>query len=48
VAAFGARGVKTGLDLLGWHGGPPRSPLRPLGPKDRETVARVMQEARLI
>jgi 4-hydroxy-2-oxoglutarate aldolase len=48
VAAFGARGVKAGLDLLGWHGGPPRSPLRPLGPRDRATVARVMQEARLI
>jgi 4-hydroxy-2-oxoglutarate aldolase len=47
VGGFGARGVKAGLDLLGWHGGPPRSPLRPLGEKDRATVARVMQEARL-
>jgi 4-hydroxy-2-oxoglutarate aldolase len=48
VAAFGARGVKVGLDLLGWQGGPPRPPLRPLGARDRATVARVMQEARLI
>lgn len=48
VGAFGARGVKAGLDLLGWHGGPPRPPLQPLGEKDREAVARVMQEARLI
>jgi 4-hydroxy-2-oxoglutarate aldolase len=47
VGGFGARGVKAGLDLLGWHGGPPRPPLRPLGEKDRATVARVMQEARL-
>lgn len=48
VGAFGARGVKAGLDLKGWHGGPPRLPLTPLGEKDRGTVARVMQEARLI
>jgi 4-hydroxy-2-oxoglutarate aldolase len=48
VGAFGARGVKAALDLLGWHGGPPRPPLQPLGEKDRATVARVMQEARLI
>jgi 4-hydroxy-2-oxoglutarate aldolase len=48
VAAYGARGVKAGLDLMGWHGGPPRSPLKPLGAREREGVARVMQEARLI
>lgn len=48
VGAFGARGVKAGLELKGWHGGPPRPPLAPLGAKDRATVARVMQEARLI
>lgn len=48
VGAFGARGVKVGLDLMGWHGGPPRPPLRPLSAKDHATVARVMQEARLI
>lgn len=48
VGGFGARGVKAGLDLLGWHGGPPRPPLQPLGARDRDTVARVMQEARLL
>ena len=48
VGAFGSRGVKAGLELKGWNGGPPRSPLRPLKEKDRETVARVMQEARLL
>lgn len=48
VGAFGARGVKVGLDLMGWHGGPPRLPLRPLGSRDRDIVARVMREARLI
>lgn len=48
VGAFGARGVKAGLELKGWHGGPPRPPLSPLREKDRKTVARVMQEARLV
>lgn len=48
VGAFGARGVKAGLELKGWHGGPPRSPLTPLREKDRKTVARVMQEAGLV
>lgn len=48
VGAFGARGVKAGLELKGWHGGPPRRPLTPLRDKDRRTVARVMQEAGLV
>lgn len=48
VATFGAVGVKTGLDLLGQAGGPPRSPLRPLSERDRKQVARVMQEAGLL
>jgi 4-hydroxy-2-oxoglutarate aldolase len=48
VAAYGARGVKAAMDLRGWGGGPPRPPLRPLAARDREVVARVMQEARLV
>lgn len=48
VGAFGARGVKAALDLKGWNGGPPRPPLKALKEKDRETVARVMQEAGLL
>jgi 4-hydroxy-2-oxoglutarate aldolase len=48
VARFGARGVKAGLELKGWHGGPPRPPLSPLPPKDRETVERVMRDAGLL
>jgi 4-hydroxy-2-oxoglutarate aldolase len=47
VAAFGAVGVKAALDELGYAGGPPRPPLRPLPAKDRQLVARVMQEAGL-
>lgn len=48
IGQYGARGVKAGLDLKGWTGGPPRPPLTPLREKDRATVARVMQEAGLV
>ena len=48
VAPWGPVGVKAALDLLGWAGGAPRAPLRPLGDKDRRHVARVMQAAGLV
>jgi 4-hydroxy-2-oxoglutarate aldolase len=48
VAPWGGVGVKAALDLLGWAGGPPRLPLRPLAEKERGQVARVMQEAGLL
>lgn len=48
VAAHGAAGCKAALDLLGWAGGDPRLPLRPLSEKERQQVARVMQEAALL
>ncbi|MFO7893601.1 MAG: dihydrodipicolinate synthase family protein [Longimicrobiales bacterium] len=48
VASFGARGVKAGLELKGWHGGPPRPPLSPLKPRDRDAVERVLREAGLL
>jgi 4-hydroxy-2-oxoglutarate aldolase len=48
VAPFGAAGVKAGLDLLGWAGGPTRAPVRGLGDRDRQQVARVMQEAGIL
>jgi 4-hydroxy-2-oxoglutarate aldolase len=47
VAAHGAVGVKAAIEELGYVGGAPRPPLRPLGAKDRQAVARVMQEAGL-
>lgn len=43
VAAYGAIGVKAALDEMGWEGGPPRPPLRPLGEKERRQVARTLQ-----
>lgn len=48
VAAFGAVGTKAALDLLGYVGGKPRAPLRPLPDKDRKKVEQVMQEAQLL
>lgn len=47
VMAHGAVGVKAALELVGYTGGPPRAPLRSLGPKDRRRLARVMQQAGL-
>ena len=38
VARFGVPGVKAALDLLGLAGGPPRSPLRSLGPAERAMI----------
>lgn len=48
VARWGAPGVKTALDLLGWNGGLPRPPLRPLAEKDRRKVAKVLSNAGLV
>ncbi|MBR9989355.1 MAG: dihydrodipicolinate synthase family protein [Gemmatimonadetes bacterium] len=44
VAAHGAAGCKAALDAMGWAGGPPRAPLKALGERERQQVARVMQE----
>ena len=48
VAQFGAVGVKAALDLLGYRGGAPRAPLAALSQKERQQVARTMQEGGLL
>jgi 4-hydroxy-2-oxoglutarate aldolase len=48
VGAFGPVGTKAALDLLGYVGGNPRSPLRPLAEKEKKRVEQVMQEAQLL
>lgn len=48
VAAHGAAGCKAALDLIGWSGGSPRAPIRALGDRDRQQMARVMQEAGIL
>jgi dihydrodipicolinate synthase/N-acetylneuraminate lyase len=42
VGAFGPAGIKAAMDAVGLHGGPPRVPLAPLTPADRERVARLV------
>ena len=48
VAAHGAVGCKAALDLMGWAGGAPRAPLRALDERERQQVARVMQEGGIL
>ena len=48
VATWGAVGVKEALDQLGWAGGPPRPPLRPLDEAARRKLAGVLRDAGLL
>jgi len=45
VGGLGVAGVKTGLDLLGMRGGPPRLPLRGLDQAGVETVREALEKA---
>jgi 4-hydroxy-2-oxoglutarate aldolase len=47
VGGMGVAGVKAALDAVGLRGGPPRPPLRPLGPPALETLRELMQTAEL-
>jgi len=42
---FGVSGIKVALDLSGYHGGPPRSPLLPLSVELRQAVSAALREA---
>jgi 4-hydroxy-2-oxoglutarate aldolase len=48
IAAFGVPGAKAALDLLGFAGGPPRSPLRALREKDVRSIREHLERARLL
>ena len=43
VGKLGPAGVKAAMDAVGLHGGPPRPPLAPIGPADRERVAQLVR-----
>jgi 4-hydroxy-2-oxoglutarate aldolase len=47
VGAHGPIGTKAALDLVGYVGGPPRAPLKPLTEKEYKRLAQVMQDAGL-
>ncbi len=48
VRDLGVAGVKYALDLLGYNGGSPRPPLRPLNEKGRAQVRSELSRARLL
>lgn len=48
VSDLGVPGIKAALDLLGFAGGPPRAPLRPLEEKARREIERLLQGAGLL
>jgi 4-hydroxy-2-oxoglutarate aldolase len=47
VGELGPAGVKAALDCVGLRGGPPRSPLLPLGRMDWERVRQLLRDAEL-
>jgi len=48
TARFGVPGLKAALDMLGYYGGPVRSPLLPLSPEDTETLRRILTKSGLL
>jgi len=48
VGGFGVPGIKCAMDLLGWFGGDPRPPLRPVHQEAKETIRQVLEEAGLL
>ncbi|MGE0158852.1 MAG: dihydrodipicolinate synthase family protein [Gemmatimonadales bacterium] len=48
VSEMGIPGVKAALDLLGLHGGPPRSPLLPASADRVEAVRRLLDQSELV
>lgn len=45
---WGVPGLKAALDMLGFYGGPPRLPLRPLGARQREALQELMKPLGLL
>jgi len=48
IGGFGVPGVKVGLDLLGYRGGNPRLPLKPLPDRSRDEVQKILSGAGLL
>jgi 4-hydroxy-2-oxoglutarate aldolase len=43
---YGVPGIKAAADFCGFHGGPPRPPLKPLPSRDRQIVIDAVRESR--
>lgn len=39
---FGIPGLKTAMEMMGYYGGPTRSPLQPLPAQDKETIRQIL------
>lgn len=48
VGGYGVPGVKAALDILGYRGGNPRPPLRPLADRAREEIHKIVRAAGLL
>jgi 4-hydroxy-2-oxoglutarate aldolase len=48
TARFGVPGLKAAMDLLGYYGGPVRSPLLPLSQEDTAALGRILVKAGLL
>ncbi|TFG72245.1 MAG: dihydrodipicolinate synthase family protein [Anaerolineales bacterium] len=48
TARFGIPGLKCALDILGYYGGPVRSPLLPLAEPDRQTLMTILTTAGIV
>lgn len=48
TAKYGVPGLKAALDMLGYFGGDPRSPLSPLGDREREDMKSILKTAGLL
>ncbi len=45
TARFGVPGLKAAMEMVGFYGGPPRSPLLPLSDAQKETLRTILVEA---
>jgi 4-hydroxy-2-oxoglutarate aldolase len=45
---YGVPGLKAALDMLGYYGGPVRSPLLPLTKEEQDTLKDILQRAGLL
>lgn len=48
TSQYGVPGLKAAMDLMGYFGGLPRSPLLPLGAEARSDVEKILREAELL
>ena len=48
TSKYGVPGLKAALDMLGYFGGEPRSPLAPLGNREREDMKLILKTAGLL